>query len=208
MAGRRSTLTAEVDLPPNAHVYAPGVKSYKPIQMILDPIPELKPGEPRYPKSKVLFLPAIQESVPVFDGRFRISEDAAISAGEFVASLGAGRTVSVHGKLSYPVCDTNKCYLPEKAKVLWEAGGAAGPEAVAGTDPAQVGCDPAIWARRIGNAMLRGLSLGGSGGERGSLVFLTARSKGLWRSERSDAVRAPSSRTQNRSLRRGRSAGN
>ena len=93
--GSRFTLTAEVDLPPNAHVYAPGVRSYKPIQMILDPIPELKLEAPQYPKSKVLFLPAIQESVPVFDGKFRISEDAVVSAGdEFVASLGAGRTVS------------------------------------------------------------------------------------------------------------------
>ena len=52
---------------------------------------------------------------------FRISEDAVVSAGdEFVASLGAGRTISVHGTLRYQVCDSNKCYLPEKAQVLWE----------------------------------------------------------------------------------------
>jgi hypothetical protein len=56
-----------------------------------------------------------------FRWQFRISEDAVVSAGdEFVASLGAGRTVSVHGTLRYQVCDSNKCYLPEKAKVLWE----------------------------------------------------------------------------------------
>jgi len=117
----RFTLTAEVELSPNAHVYAPGVRSYKPIQMIPDPIPELKLEAPQYPKSKVLFLPAIQESVPVFDGTFRISEDGVVSAGdEFVASLGAGRTLSVHGTLRYQVCDSNKCYLPEKAQVLWE----------------------------------------------------------------------------------------
>jgi hypothetical protein len=119
--GSRFTLTAEIDLPPNAHVYAPGVKRYKPIQMILDPIPELKLEEPQYPKSNVLFLPVIQESVPVFDGKFRISGDAVVSAGdEFVASLGAGRVLSVHGTLRYQVCDSNKCYLPEKAKVSWD----------------------------------------------------------------------------------------
>jgi hypothetical protein len=44
-----------------------------------------------------------------------------VSAGdEFVASLGAGRTLSLHGTLRYQVCDSNKCYLPEKAKVLWD----------------------------------------------------------------------------------------
>jgi hypothetical protein len=74
--------------------------------MILDPIPELRPEELLHPKSKVLSPPAIQESVPVFDGKFRISEDAVVSAGgEFVASLGTGRTVSVRGTLRYQTSD-------------------------------------------------------------------------------------------------------
>jgi hypothetical protein len=89
-------------------------EDYKPIQMTLDPIPELKLEEPQYPKSKFLFPPAIQEPVPVVDGRFRISEDVVVSAGdEFVASLGAGRTVSVQGALRYQACDTNK-WLPPR----------------------------------------------------------------------------------------------
>jgi hypothetical protein len=77
-----------------------GVKTTNPFKMILDPISELKPEEPQYLKLKVLFLPAIQESVPVSDGKFQISEDAVVSAvDDLVASLGAGRIVSVHGTL-------------------------------------------------------------------------------------------------------------
>jgi hypothetical protein len=74
-----------------------------------------------------------------------------LAGDEFVVSLGAGRTVSVQGALRYQACDTQTSgYLPEKAKVLWEVGGAAGPGAVAGTDPAQVRMrsgyrGPAVW---------------------------------------------------------------
>ena len=37
--GGRITLTAEVELPPDVHVYAPGVQGYKPIALAMDPSP-------------------------------------------------------------------------------------------------------------------------------------------------------------------------
>jgi hypothetical protein len=65
--GTRITLAVEARLPPGVHVYAPGTQSYKPIKLVLDPMPviELKPVI--YPPSKILFLPVISERVPVFD---------------------------------------------------------------------------------------------------------------------------------------------
>jgi hypothetical protein len=44
--GIRTSVGAEVRLPPNVHVYAPGTHGYKPILLVIDPIPEmdLKPG--------------------------------------------------------------------------------------------------------------------------------------------------------------------
>jgi len=45
----------------------------------------------RYPEAKVLYLPAIQESVPVFEGRFRVFQDIVVSADKrFIDSLSVG----------------------------------------------------------------------------------------------------------------------
>ena len=41
-AGSRVTLTAEVLLPPDVHVYAPGSRDYKPIELVIDPQPEIE----------------------------------------------------------------------------------------------------------------------------------------------------------------------
>ena len=40
--GTRVTLVAEVRLPPDVHVYAPGTQGYKPIKLVIEPIPELE----------------------------------------------------------------------------------------------------------------------------------------------------------------------
>jgi hypothetical protein len=118
--GSRFTLVAEVELPNDTHVYAPGVKGYKPIQLMLEAPPELKLDAPRYPESKVLYLPAINESVPVFEGEFRIFEDATVSADrELMRSIGAGKTLTVKGTLLYQACDRVKCYFPQKTEVSW-----------------------------------------------------------------------------------------
>ncbi len=37
--GSKITLTAEVRLPPDVHVYAPGTKGYKTINLLIDPAP-------------------------------------------------------------------------------------------------------------------------------------------------------------------------
>ena len=120
--GSRFTLAAEVELPVDTHVYAPGVKGYKPIQLTLEARPELKLDAPRYPESKVLYLPVINESVPVFEGKFRIFEDVTVSADrKLMGSIGAGRNVTVKGTLLYQACDSVKCYVPQKTEVSWSA---------------------------------------------------------------------------------------
>src|ERR1700691_2814244 len=73
--GSRITLTAKVQLPPDVHVYAPGTKGYKPVSLVIDSAPELELKSPVYPRPEVLFMPAINERVPVFQGTFRIRQD-------------------------------------------------------------------------------------------------------------------------------------
>jgi hypothetical protein len=120
--GSRITLVAEVRLPPDVHVYAPGTKGYKPINLRIDPIPEVQLKPAVYPRSKILYLPAIKERVPVFEGRFHISQDLQVAtASEFSNSLGAdGRNVTIAGKLEYQACDSKICFLPTSVPVQWQ----------------------------------------------------------------------------------------
>jgi peroxiredoxin len=120
--GSRVTVTAEVQLPPDVHVYAPGTKGYKTISLAIDSMPELDLSPPVYPRAKVLYLPAIKERVPVFEGTFHIRQDVKVSsASEFSGSLGAdGKTVTIKGKLIYQACDSKVCYLPSSVPVQWQ----------------------------------------------------------------------------------------
>jgi hypothetical protein len=88
--GSLITLITEVRLPCDIHVYAPGTKGYKPIEVVIDPEPSFEFRPAVYPQSKVLLMPAINERVPAFEGIFRIRQDVRVSsAAEFLSSLGA-----------------------------------------------------------------------------------------------------------------------
>lgn len=120
--GTRITISAEVRLPPDVHVYAPGAQGYKPVQLLIDPLPDLDFKPAVYPPSKILFLPAIKEKVPVFEGTFRISMDVKInSSAGFWGSLGKdGKTFAITGKLQYQACDKTLCYPPASVPVKWQ----------------------------------------------------------------------------------------
>jgi hypothetical protein len=120
--GTRITIFAEVRLPADVHVYAPGTQGYKPVKLVLDPIPDLELSPPAYPSSQTLYLPAIKEKVPVYEGTFRISQDVKVSSSaQFWGSLGKdGRTVAITGKLEYQACDKTTCYVPTSVPVKWQ----------------------------------------------------------------------------------------
>src|SRR5260370_5496024 len=119
--GSRFTVAAEVALPPDTHVYAPEVKGYKPIQLIMEASSDLRLLPLRYPKAKVLFLPVINESVPVYEGDFRLLQDVVVSADRtFISSITQARTITLKGTLLYQACDSVKCYVPQKSEVSWD----------------------------------------------------------------------------------------
>jgi hypothetical protein len=120
--GGRITLTAEVQLPADVHVYAPGVQGYKSIALAMNPTPGMELTPVNYPRAKILYLPAIKERVPVFEGKFRITQDVKVSsAAEFSNSLGTnGKTFTISGKLDYQACDAKICYLPMSVPVHWQ----------------------------------------------------------------------------------------
>jgi peroxiredoxin len=120
--GNLVTLTAEVRLPPDVHVYAPGTKGYKTVKLVVDPLPDFELRQASYPAAKILYLPAIKERVPVFEGTFRIRQQVKVnSMAEFSGALGAdGKKVTVKGNLEYQACDSKICFLPATVPVEWQ----------------------------------------------------------------------------------------
>ena len=122
VSGSHVTLVAEVRLPPDVHVYAPGTQGYKPTQLVIDPMPLVTLEPTVYPASKILYLPAIKERVPIFEGTFRISQDVQVRTGsESLGPLGPdGKIITISGKIEYQACDKTTCYLPTSIPVKWE----------------------------------------------------------------------------------------
>ena len=124
--GNRVSLIAEIELPRGIHIYAPGVKGYIPTELSVKPIPALVPQPPRYPASTTLALPAIHETVPVFQGRFRILQDVFVTLHDrdFLTSVrdspDRSKKVRIEGVLKYQACDDRVCYPPAEATLGWD----------------------------------------------------------------------------------------
>jgi len=122
--GSRVTLTAEIEHPPNVHVYSPGVQGYKPIQLVLQPLSGIELSAAAYPSSKVLYLETIHERAPVFEGKFRITQDVTVTPSmtrDVARSLvSAQKTISITGELKYLACDKAICYPPIAVPVKWQ----------------------------------------------------------------------------------------
>ena len=122
--GSRVTLIAEIELPPNVHVYAPGAKGYRPIQLVLTKSGGVELGPVSYPNSKMLYFEPIQEQVPVLEGKLRITQDVTIDvsrAGDGVrALLSSQKNVRLAGELRYQACTSTLCYPPTSAPIRWE----------------------------------------------------------------------------------------
>ena len=122
--GGRVTLIAEIELPPDVHVYSPGVQRYKPIQLALQEIPGIEFQPVVYPSSKTLYLEAIQEHVPVFEGKFRITQDFTVipsKTSDAIRSVFSHkRTLAITGELKYQACDKTVCYPPTSVPLKWE----------------------------------------------------------------------------------------
>src|SRR5262245_469764 len=92
-------VTLFVDMTPNkgVHVYAPGAKDYLPVKVTLKPQTDAKAaGKLVYPKSENMFFAPLNETVPVFQKQFRLSQDVTLAK-----TVKAGSTVSIDGTLDF-----------------------------------------------------------------------------------------------------------
>ena len=118
--GQRVALTLDIELKPNMHVYAPGVEGYIPIDWTMKESEGGAVHEVSFPKSSMLHLPAIDETVPAYTGRFRLTRDVTISAADKVKPLAdASGRFTLEGTLRYQACDDRVCYVPQNLPVKW-----------------------------------------------------------------------------------------
>jgi hypothetical protein len=118
--GNRLALGIDIELKPKMHVYAPGVEGYLAIDWTMQSTEGLEVFEVRYPESRRLELPAINEVVPVYEGSFRLLRDVHIGQPNDVAAvLDPQSRILLRGRLRYQACDDKLCYLPQALDLSW-----------------------------------------------------------------------------------------
>ena len=118
--GNRFALGLDVDLSDKIHVYAPDVEGYIAIDWRMEEADGLTHYEVEYPASKTLHLPAINETVPVYEGAFRLVRDVMIGQQGEIESLLQDGQVTIRGSLRYQACDDRMCYLPTTVDLEWK----------------------------------------------------------------------------------------
>jgi DsbC/DsbD-like thiol-disulfide interchange protein len=112
--GQRVALTLDIELKPNMHVYAPSVEGYIPIEWSMTPNAAIVAKPMVTPAPQMLHLEALDETLPVYSGRFRLVRDIAIAEGAKVKGA-----VTIEGTFRYQACDDRMCYVPKTVPLKW-----------------------------------------------------------------------------------------
>ena len=119
-AGQRVALALDIELKPNMHVYAPGVDGYIAIDWKMKESGAAVPHEVSYPKSEKLYLQAIDETVPVYRNKFRLTRDITMAPEATLKPLlDQNGKFTVEGTLRYQACDDRLCYVPQELPLKW-----------------------------------------------------------------------------------------
>jgi len=120
-SGNRIVLLLEVELNPRMHVYAPGVHGgYIPIDWKMALSQGWMPHPAAFPASRMLHLPAIGETVPVYEGHFWITRDLTVGQdSEIKPFLRDDQHLTVEGEFRYQACDDKVCYPPQTVPLKW-----------------------------------------------------------------------------------------
>jgi peroxiredoxin len=111
--GQRIKLWLDLELPQKSHVYAPGAAGYIPLDWKLKENASFRALPMTYPSSRNLYLKAIEETLPVYEGKVTLQREIVIS------EKYAGSELKIEGDLRYQVCDDKQCYVPETTGLRW-----------------------------------------------------------------------------------------
>lgn len=118
--GQRTLLILEIEPKPGMHLYAAGEHSYEPIDWQVTQTPGADLEEVSYPEAEMMHLPAIRETVPVYDETLRIVRDLRVEGSrEFDELLKGKESLILEGEFVYQACDAKKCYRPASVPLKW-----------------------------------------------------------------------------------------
>jgi hypothetical protein len=119
--GNRILLLLEVELKRGLHVYAPGVQgSYIPIDWKVAESDGWLPQAVTYPAAENLHFAVLGETLPVYDGRLRLTRDITIGQRRQVTPLlKPGEELWIEGSFRYQACDDRQCFPPQTVPLRW-----------------------------------------------------------------------------------------
>ena len=121
MPGQRFTLALDFEMQEHHHAYAPGAEGYRPLALRLDADPLFVFHEPQRPEPRPYFFAPLKETVPVYEGRFRMLEDVTVDFRQALSRFGdaPSYTTAVTGRVDYQVCSDRVCYPPGSLPLRW-----------------------------------------------------------------------------------------
>jgi hypothetical protein len=121
--GTHFSIVLDVTPGRRVHVYAPGVRGYRPIALAIDPQPGLLVRGTQFPQAEDYFFEPLNERVAVYQKPFRIVQDLAIDASPAsVAALASQASMTIAGTLQYQACDDKVCFTPQSVPLTWTLG--------------------------------------------------------------------------------------
>jgi len=115
--GQKITLLLDFKMGEHMHAYAPGVKGYRPLKLTLAENPMVTPHEVIFPESRPYTFEPLNETVPVYEGAFRVTQDVTIKP--LPKDAAPIDQIELTGTLDYQVCSNVLCYAPSSMPVRW-----------------------------------------------------------------------------------------
>jgi peroxiredoxin len=121
--GNRFSVVAQITPHNGVHVYAPGAKNYKVIDLKVLPAQYIRTLRPVYPPSEIYFFKPLNERVPTYQKAFTISQDIVLDGQASTRTALAKQTsMTIGGVLTYQACDDRLCYNPVTLPLSWTVG--------------------------------------------------------------------------------------
>jgi len=124
--GQRITLVLDFEMQPGMHAYAPGAAGYRALALRLEPQPLLTAHDTLFPDARPYHFVPLDETVPVFEGRFRVTRDLTLAGGRDPALNEALKApdprLELRGTLEYQACSDRVCYPPASEALTWTVG--------------------------------------------------------------------------------------
>jgi hypothetical protein len=130
--GQMIALVLNIELKPGMHVYAPGVRGYKPVAWEMLTAADKPEGEAQtaggpeqvrlpgrlftevtWPAPRMLHLKAIGETVPVYEKKLRLVREVTIPSDKLLReATSPSGVLTIEGVFRYQACDAKTCYNP------------------------------------------------------------------------------------------------